>query len=65
MLVIYVDHGHVVQVEAMNGTTIVLPDTPHVEGQSDGNAWIISRSLKGRYKAAEEAGSTIMGIRVF
>ncbi len=36
MLVIYVDHGHVVQVEAMPGTTIVLPDKPHVEGQPDG-----------------------------
>ncbi len=36
MLVIYVHHGHVVQVEAMPGTTIVLPDKPHVEGQPDG-----------------------------
>ena len=35
-LIIYVQHGRVISVEAMNGTKIVLPDRPHEEGQPDG-----------------------------
>ena len=35
MLFIHIKHGRVVDIEAMNGTEIIVPDRPHIEGVPD------------------------------